>query len=130
MSEKKLQDYLPYYIGCKMMYSSHHEPQNEPYILTFKNIEEAIEFGDRPILRKLNDITDQEWDQIESETSIMQEAHGYQAVKDSFFNPHINYRFYWPIVNETLQILRKRNVDVDELIDSGLAIDASTTYLK
>jgi hypothetical protein len=34
------------HIGCKMNYSSHHEPQNETYTLTLDNIEEAIEFGD------------------------------------------------------------------------------------
>jgi hypothetical protein len=56
----KLQDVLHYYIGCKMLYSSHHEPQNEPYVLTFENIKEAIEFADRPILRRLSDLTDAE----------------------------------------------------------------------
>lgn len=56
----KLQDYLHYYLGCKMIRSSHWEPQNEPYILHFEVIKEAVEFGDRPILRRLEEMTEKE----------------------------------------------------------------------
>lgn len=56
----KLQDYIHYYIGCKMIRSSHWEPQNEPYILDNKNMAEAIEYSDRPILRRLEDMTEDE----------------------------------------------------------------------
>ena len=108
MSEKKLQDYLHYYIGCQMMYSSHHEPQNEPYVLTFKNIEEAIEFGDRPILRRLEDITDEE-DQEYHKLLLTKELDDYSIRHDC---------------PESFHYLLKRGFDLFDLIDSGVAADA------
>lgn len=60
----EIKDYLKYYIGCQMMYSSHHEPQDEQYTLSFDNIKEAIAFGDRPILRRLCSITEEEMRQL------------------------------------------------------------------
>lgn len=56
----QLSEVIHYYIGQKMLYSSHHEPQNEPYILSLSNIEEAIKFGDRIILRRLESMTEKE----------------------------------------------------------------------
>lgn len=58
--KKELKDFLPLYLGCEMQYSSHHEPQDEKYILTVSNLKEAIEFGDLMVLRSLNDITIEE----------------------------------------------------------------------
>ena len=125
MSEKKLQDYLPYYIGCNMIYSSHHEPQNEPYILTFKNIEEAIEFGDRPILRKLEDVSQEEAKYIIDNYTFGDISIPADEVK---FSINITKR-----LSSNMKIadyLLKQHFDLFGLIDSGLAIDASTTYLK
>jgi hypothetical protein len=120
----KLQDYINYYIGCKMIRSSHWEPQNEPYVLDYKNIGEAIEFGDRLVLRRLEDLSDEEWLEMESETSIAPDAIGWYGVRESIMTMETRHRFHWVITNEVLIILRKRGVDVDGLIPAGLAIDA------
>lgn len=53
-----LKDYLPLYIGCEMMYATHHEPPR--YILSVDNLKDAIEFGDAPLLRIFPSMTDQE----------------------------------------------------------------------
>ena len=55
---------LHLYIGCDMLYSTHHEPQNDTYKLSVKNIHEAIEFGDRPVLRKLSDMTEEDFQDV------------------------------------------------------------------
>lgn len=121
---KQLKDYLHYYIGCKMIRSSHWEPQYEPYILTFENIREAIEFSDRPLLCRLEDMTEEDWYSVEAETSLMIDAHGLNAVRDNFMIGTDEYRLGWTIVNDALIAMRKRGIDVDGLIDAGLAIDA------
>jgi hypothetical protein len=122
----KLQDYLHYYIGCQMIRSSHWEPQNEPYVLTFENIKEAVEFGDRPLLRRLEDMTDDEWLDIEHETSIAPDAMGWHGVREAFMTTDPRHRWHWTVTNEVLIILRKRGVDVDGLIPAGPAIDIKT----
>jgi hypothetical protein len=43
-----------------MRYATHHEPQDEPYLLTAANLDQAIYFGDRPILRSLSSMTEGE----------------------------------------------------------------------
>lgn len=108
----KLQDYLRYYLLCKMIRSSHWEPQNEPYILTFENIKEAVEFGDRPILRRLEDMPEKEgvemfgvdryWDIV-----------CMQGSWDLFSSKEFHY-------------LLTQHFDLFGLIDAGLAIDAKT----
>src|SRR4051812_8656989 len=58
--EKKIEDYLHLYLGCKMTYSSHHEPQDATYVLTAKKVDDAIYFADQPALRPLSDMTEKD----------------------------------------------------------------------
>ncbi len=144
--EKKLQDYLHYYIGCKV--------QKDSFALDYPTIEgvhgdtviiskypyrtpncdktfirpriwHSISFV-KPILRRLEDISNDEWLEIECETSIAPDAIGSYGVRESIMTMETRHRFHWTITNEVLIILRKRGIDVDELIKSDLAIDAAT----
>jgi hypothetical protein len=58
--EKKIESYLHLYLGCEMMYATHHEPQDAKYKLTAENLKDAIDFGDLPYLRKLPTMTEEE----------------------------------------------------------------------
>ena len=53
----KLQDYLHYYMGCKM---THKDNLGAAYILHFDVVRIAIDHGDLPVLRKLEDMTEDE----------------------------------------------------------------------
>lgn len=78
------------------------------------------------VLRRLEDITDDEWLDIEQETSIAPDAIGWHGVRESIMTTDTRHRFHWTVTNEVLIILRKRGVDVDNLIKNNLAIDAKT----
>src|SRR5688500_4269076 len=56
----QLKDVIQYYIGQRFMYSSHHEPQDETYVLRASMLGETLEFGDRSLLRRLEDMTEEE----------------------------------------------------------------------
>lgn len=122
----KLQDYINYYIGCKMIRSSHWQPQNEPYVLDYKNIAEAIEFDDRPVLRRMEDMTEKDWGTVTKSTKSVSDYIDRDSLKDSFINGGFDDRYHWTVVNKSLIALRKLGVDVDGLIPAGLAIDAKT----
>jgi hypothetical protein len=123
----KLQDYLHYYMGCKMLYSSHHEPQNEPYVLTFENIKEAIEFADRPIFRRLEDMTE------EQARDFLR-----HAVPDAEYLSHNEYGVIWQSRGSRSYIfylygspagfhyLLTQHFDLFNLTENGLAVDAKT----
>jgi len=74
-------------------------------------------------LRRLEDIGDAEWLEIEAETSIAPDAFGYYGIRDNFMKRTAQYRFDWSLVNQALIALRQRGVDVDGLIESGQAVD-------
>jgi|SRR5690242_12273331 len=145
MSEKKIHDYIGYYIGCRCLntwFPEGHEEYDKQWILTgYKrsankcfHLENEKEFtwtdSIKPILRRLEDITDDEWQEIEYETSIAPDAIGWYGIKESIMTIDARHRFHWTITNETLIILRKRGIDIDGLIKSELAIDTSTLNLK
>lgn len=71
----------------------------------------------KPILRRLESITDEEW-------SLFEPALGYDDLKDEFLKNACNYE--WSVINEALIFFRENAIDVDGLIDSGQAIDAAT----
>lgn len=150
----KLQDYIHYYIGCKMIRSSHWEPQNEPYILNFEVIREAVEFGDRPLLRRTQDLTEQEAEKL---AMIYSGADSVKRVKGTVGNWHYFtcsfdgaesetliissdgcawYAHYFDenapgfrnIINEheATHYLLKQHFDLFGLIDAGLAVDIKT----
>lgn len=78
------------------------------------------------LLRPLSDIADAEWDEIESLIDVLFDAQGMGGLKMNFLSDKDDERFSWIIVNDALIELRKRNVDVDGLIEAGLAIDKTT----
>lgn len=106
----ELKDYLHYYLGCQMIYSSHHQPQNEPYILTFENIREAVEFDDRPLLRRLEDMTEEE--KREHHSLMFEGTDGVHQVVVMMETP------------DSFHYLLRQHFDLFGLIDAGLAIDA------
>ncbi len=59
-------------------------------------------------------------------TSVIPDAYGYHGVKDNFLTNNYKNRFHWIIVNEALVELRKWSIDVDGLIEAGLAMDKTT----
>lgn len=123
--EKKLQDYLHYYLGCD--YWTNNSQGN----LNAKTLHDVIDMCNRNKevelhLRRLEDISDDEWFKIECETSVAPDAIGWHGVRESILTMDTRHRFHWTITNEVLIILRKLSVDVDGLIDAGLAVDAKT----
>lgn len=107
---KDIKDYLPFYLGCEMNYATHHEPQNEIYILTVDSLKDAMEFGDIPILRPLSDMTKEEDKEFQA-TKVFQTA-----------TPvHIVGSMHWTA--ETFRWLLSKHFDLFNLISEGLAID-------
>jgi hypothetical protein len=122
--EKKIEDYLPLYLGCKICYSSHHEPQDETYVLNAGNLHEAILFSDQPILRPLSDMTEKECDDFGIASD------GGEYIHDCF-EPDAIYGSWSAVIavsqfSERINEMRKRHIDVDGLIEAGLAIDSTT----
>lgn len=137
---KKLEDYIHLYLGCKCVnswFSEEHKEYNKGWtlmgIVRDSDKQYGLETGNeytwtdsiKPILRKLDSITDEEWNQIEPQL-LIPDAWGYYGIRDNFIKRIAAYRFDWAIVNEALVLLRKMSIDVDQLIDAGLAIDANT----
>jgi hypothetical protein len=136
--EKKLQDYLHYYIGCKMTHKDH---SGKPYILIYDTIENAIYYGDKPILRKLDSMDDADiksflnWDRLNElyvDVSYEKIEH---AIKLNYSIPVDGEADYpqsvtimpWiELRSDQFHHLIKHGFDVFGLIESGLAIDAST----
>jgi hypothetical protein len=130
----KLQDYIHYYFGCEFIANG-----KRYRIVRIDQLVQGIressggtvwnEFNPnsiKPILRKLDDITNDEWLEIENEISIIPDAIGWHGIKESFMTMGARHRWHWTITNEALIILRKRGIDVDQLIKNGLAIDSKT----
>jgi hypothetical protein len=84
----------------------------------------------KPILRPLSDVSDKEWDEIEEKIDLFFDAQGMGVIKDNFLSDKNDERCGWPLINDALIELRKRSVDVDGLIESGLAIDSKTLKEK
>jgi hypothetical protein len=107
---KKIEDYLHLYLGCGMRYATHHEPQNEVYILTVENLKEAIEFKDKPILRPLSDMTEEEF---------------YYVEQHKIYQGEIVQTF--PLgAAELTKFLLSKHFDLFGLIEAGLAVDKTT----
>jgi hypothetical protein len=113
--KKKLEDYLPFYIGCKMQYASHHEPQDELYTLNVNNLKEAIEFGDFIVLRPLNDMTEEEVHDCVQLGNLV-----YRGEKPKYFI--VGWNAFSPIVTK---YLLSKGFDLFGLIESGLAVNAA-----
>lgn len=139
----KLQDYLHYYIGCKMIRSS--LPQNKPYTLHPEAIWEAVEFGDRPILRRLQDIKDEDLKAMITRLSIVNldncefeyDQYWVNAIRNGVvvdclsieLNGQIDMMQCTHATNpqlEAFHYLLSEGFDLFGLIDAGLAIDQKT----
>lgn len=130
-----MKDYLHLYLGCECILTKSDNGFDTPKEGTRlmlnpqllmqclrTDIKRFLEV--KPILRPLSDMTEKEWGEIEQKTSVMPDAWGYHGVRDMFLNPEDSKnRFAWMIVNEALIELRKKGIDVDGLIKSGVAID-------
>jgi hypothetical protein len=127
----KLTDFIHYYFGCQCLEAIKVPGQElnfEPSIVTVRtlfNVQSQLS-DVKLVLRRLEDITDDEWLDIEQETSIAPDAIGWYGVRESIMTTDTRHRFHWTVTNEVLIILRKRGVDVDNLIKNNLAIDAKT----
>lgn len=142
----KKKDYLPFYISapCFIGDLSWKRPKVAeldlaPYIdldwgkpvKTHLDLHTIQAFADQVtlILRPLSSIPEEEWRDIEQKSSVLPDAWGYNGIMDNFLKDTPDLRFGWPIINETLIELRKRGIDVDGLIDAGLAIDGTKLQL-
>lgn len=139
--EKRLLDYAQYYIGCRCLNTwfpeSHPEHNNDwtlvgvcvkhgkPYKLE-NNDSDTSTNSIKLILRKLQSLSDDEWGIVITECSLPGDLLLVKFLKSSFFSKDNNDRYYWTVVNKALNSLRRLSVDVDGLIESGLAIDAAT----
>lgn len=135
-----IKDYLPYYIGQKMIRASHWEPQNDTYILTGRNLAEAIEFGDLPLLRRLEHMTEEEvkamigWEKM----NVLYTDLRYKKLADCInieYNIDTGDEGCYPqfhsisFLNPTPQqfhYLLKQGFDIFGLIDASLAIDSKS----
>lgn len=134
---KQLKYYLHLYLECKCVVQS----EQGEHILTgisyddtqkvwwcyFENTEfrYALLEDVAPILRPLNTMTEEEWDNIEGKI-LIPDVMGMDALRDSFLIGTSEYRFGWEIVSDALNELRKLNIDCDGLIESGLALSNET----
>jgi hypothetical protein len=135
----QLKNYLHYYLGCEIWFDNKAwtsiriskkmvrlERNKQVHNVAPSQFNEAWIKDTLPILRRLEDISDEEWNEIEDDTSITEIAKGLGYFKYAFLNGGPKDRYHWSITNEALIELRKLNVDVDGLIDAGMAIDAKT----
>ncbi len=145
MSELNFKDYAGYYIGCKVR----HE-----FVTKTKNIElrdgtltgidtdgivpccwVRFNYNDRvrldsikPILRCIDDIIDKEWVEIESEVEkIIGLDYLIGDLRHNFLNEgDVKCRFGWSISNVAVNLMRKKSIDMDGLLENSLAIDSKT----
>lgn len=115
---------LAMYLGCQMRYATHHEPQNETYTLTVKNIYEAVAFGDTPILRRLEDMTEEEardiW-AIPDDWKIFMRSYGVFCQLGTNDSQYIDFKSLSP---NAFQRLLSKCFDLYGGIDAGWAVDA------
>ena len=123
--EKKLSDYLHYYMGCTFW-----TPNSEGQVnnKTIGYIIDMIDNGTKVQLhlRRLADMTEEDWQKVTSETKLSHDTMAVESLKDSFLKGGFDDRYHWTVTNMALIALRRLGVDVDGLIPAGLAIDAKT----
>lgn len=110
--EKKLSDYLHYYLGCKVMYPGMANPKT----LTGRWLQSLLEktVSVKPILRRLEDMTKQEEEELEIIKGARVVYRSHLPIEIKFDTPDT---FHWML---------KRHFDLFGLVDAGLAIDAAT----
>lgn len=143
--EKKIENYLKYYIDAEVI-GKYDDEDRKGYLTGVRNggyeceiqffeedgfnVKEEPEFNEssdvKLCLRKLSSITDAEWSKIDEACGVMFDAQGMGALRDNFLIDTSETRCGWELVNQALNELRKRSVDVDGLIENNLAIDKDT----
>lgn len=134
--EKNIKYYIHMYLGCKVKYKEreyylegfhkHGIDYGHNWIFIFNDADDCFWVGTKDIkliLRHLSNMSEEEWRDIETNSSIIPDAWGYNLLRDEFLIGTDKLRCHWSIVNEALIELRKRGIDCDDLIESGLAID-------
>lgn len=144
METRNIKDFIHLYLGCEMEYKTHHEPQDATYTLDGKSLDQAIEFGERPILRPLSSMTEEEAAVLctmsvnglraGDKVTIVEFDMFYSRCK--FYIHHDDdpetkvHRFLefnkWK-PEQTVFMLSK-DFDIFGLIESGLAIDKTKTH--
>lgn len=127
----KLQDYIQYYVGCQCLntwFPEGHPEYNRGWVLrSYRSIGVnpyglETEFGEyitstdsiKLILRKLSDMTNEEEKELET-------IKGTRIIYRS--EPNIEIRYDTP---DTFHWMLKKQFDLFELIENGLAIDSKT----
>ena len=71
-------------------------------------------------------MTEEDWEAVTRETKLTHDTIARDSLKDSFIKGGFDDRYHWTVVNKAIIALRKRCIDVDNLIDAGLAVDVKT----
>jgi hypothetical protein len=123
--KKNIEDYLPYYLGCKI---AHPKSQNgDTWTLTVSDLTDAAEWlqkGHRPILRPLSDLTEEE----AAEVAVISYKADAFKVKDTavMLGRYLVKERKFENAFEVTHHLLSKHFDVFELIEAGLAIDKTT----
>jgi len=145
MSEKKLKDYIGYYIGCRCLntwFPEGHEEYDKQWILTGYNrssvkcfhLDNEEEFtrtdSIKLILRLLGGISESECWELHKIDPIFVPGTSSEYIKDRLYlyrEKCITFRHISPLL---FHFLIQKGFDLFGLIESGLAIDTSTLNLK
>lgn len=137
----KLQDYIHYYIGCRCLnawFIDDHEQYNNNWVLSgysycsvnpyqlFNKTEVVWTDSIKPILRKLEDITDDECWRIDEIDSVWAKGTSFEYKKNRLYlyKDRLLERGEMSII--IFDFLLKSGFDLFGLIDAGLAIDSKT----
>lgn len=120
--KKEIKDYLHLYLGCEII--CRNSGKVGKVILHGENLQKAINLQWTPILRPLSDMTEKECDEFGIASD------GGEYIYDCL-TPDAVYSSWSAVIgvseaSERINEMRKRWIDCDGLIESGLAIDATT----
>lgn len=128
--EKKIEDYLPHYMGCLIV----REGVTISSVLTHAQLAYISEFKIwneiKPILRPLSDMTEEEKLEFQELCHLEKESLGCITVswdvlteKIELGTAHLTNVFQWTI---GVKYLLSKHFDLFGLIEAGLAIDKTT----
>jgi hypothetical protein len=128
---KSIKEYLHLYLGCpckgkdgSMIYTLQSVDLKAHPLLKDAYGNECVIFDFKPILRPLSDMTEKECDDFGIASD------GGEYIHDCF-EPDAIYGSWSAVIavsqfSERINEMRKRHIDVDGLIEAGLAIDSTT----
>jgi hypothetical protein len=143
--EKQLKDFVQYYIGCRCLntwFTSEHPMYNNEWVLDGYNEHspkpyllgntETETWTDsiKPILRRLNDITIEEYvevcKEVDSEVSEEEVRNSYPSFQKEGMNQMAVDEGDFPQALKAIHYLLKQGFDLFGLLDAGLAVDEKT----